>query len=56
MHKVNELLTEPKALSKILLQESPFKLEDVLRWAHIEFNGLGLIDRLASIFGSCETI
>ena len=56
MHKLNELLVEPKALSKILLQESPFKLDDVLRWAHIEFNGQGLIDKLTSIFGQCETI
>jgi len=41
-------------LSRILRAESPFELHEVLRWAHIEYNGLELTRKLEKIFGQCE--
>ena len=43
-------------LSKILRQETPFLLQDVLRWAHIEYCGLELVIKLDKIFGECQMV
>jgi hypothetical protein len=38
-------------LQAVLKSHPPYKLDNVLKWVHIESNGLRLMDKLKTIFG-----